>query len=423
MSDAPALSARGLSKRFETVLEPPTSLRERVEMSLRTPGRGRRGRQMTVEALDDVSFEVAEGEAFGIIGRNGAGKTTLLSILAGVTAPSAGTATIYGRLASLLAVGTGFHPELTGRDNVFLNGTVLGMRKGEIARRFDEIVEFSEIGRFIDVPVKRYSSGMYVRLAFSVAAHLDPEVMLLDEVLSVGDRQFREKCHARVAEITKDGRTVVVVSHDMSSMLAMCDRALVLEQGAVAFVGPSTEAASIYAAMTGALDADAREGTGEIRIARMTTMSELGDVAARSNGPLRVSVELETSRPRDAAGVVLKVGVHARGGLLAELSTEIEPESPLGSEITTGTVLVCVVERLPLRPGEYWLSARLERSRALIDRVDRRATFWVVPADVHGTGFLPSDRDRGAVVVTHRWHLADLHPPRPPALAGGSRVP
>jgi lipopolysaccharide transport system ATP-binding protein len=403
-----AISIEGLSKRYVVRAErEPTTLTERLEMALGSLlRRARTTRNMTIDALDDVSFDVMEGEAFGVIGRNGAGKTTLLSILSRVTAPTAGRATIRGRVGSLLAVGTGFHPELTGRDNVFLNGTVLGMRRAEVARKFDEIVEFSEIGAFIDIPVKRYSSGMYVRLAFSVAAHLEPEVLLLDEVLSVGDRQFKDKSHKRVEEITRDGRTVLFVSHDMSSVLQMCERTVLLERGRIAFLGDTTDAAAKYATMTGTFAAAEREGTGEIRIARIWLTSPVGEAAVRADGPLQVGVELETTRPVDATGVVLTIGVRARRGVLAQLSTAIEPDSPLDCEVRSGTVVACDVERLPLKPGEYSLTARLQRTHELIDELEQGPSFWVVPGDVYGTGFLPNERDPGVVVVPHRWRVA-----------------
>jgi lipopolysaccharide transport system ATP-binding protein len=188
-------------------------------------------------ALDDVSFEVYEGDTFGIIGKNGAGKSTLLKILSRVTAPSAGRARIRGRIASLLEVGTGFHPELTGRENVFLNGAILGMTREEIRRKFDDIVAFSQLERFIDTPVKRYSSGMYVRLAFSVAAHLDAEVLIVDEVLAVGDYEFQRKCMEKLRDVTARGRTVLLVSHNMSAVQNLCSRSILLRRGRVVASG------------------------------------------------------------------------------------------------------------------------------------------------------------------------------------------
>jgi lipopolysaccharide transport system ATP-binding protein len=196
--------------------------------------------------LKDVSFEVKEGEVLGIIGRNGAGKTTLLKILSRITEPTRGTAELYGRVSSLLEVGTGFHPELTGRENIFLNGAILGMRKQEIERKFDEIVAFSEIGPYIDTPVKRYSSGMYVRLAFAVAAHLEPEILLVDEVLAVGDLGFQKKCLGKMGDIAKGGRTVLLVSHHMASIRILCKNALWIDNGQIIKSGGAEEVVANY---------------------------------------------------------------------------------------------------------------------------------------------------------------------------------
>lgn len=197
-------------------------------------------------ALKDVSFEVKHGEVLGIIGRNGAGKSTLLKILSRITEPTSGRATIYGRVASLLEVGTGFHPDLTGRENIYLNGTILGMRKNEVDRKFDEIVAFSEVEKFIDTPVKRYSSGMRVRLAFAVAANLDPEILIIDEVLAVGDLNFQKKCLGKMGEVAQQGRTVLFVSHNMAAVVELCQRGLVLQTGDLSFDGTAGQAVNDY---------------------------------------------------------------------------------------------------------------------------------------------------------------------------------
>jgi lipopolysaccharide transport system ATP-binding protein len=201
-------------------------------------------------ALTDVSFEVKQGEVVGIIGRNGAGKSTLLKILSRITEPTEGRVRIKGRVASLLEVGTGFHPELTGRENIFLNGAILGMTRAEIKRKFDEIVAFAEIEKFLDTPVKRYSSGMYVRLAFAVAAHLEPEILIVDEVLAVGDAEFQKKCLGKMQDVSKGGRTVLFVSHNMSAIRALCRRAVVLDEGQIEFIGDVAEGIRHYNAET-----------------------------------------------------------------------------------------------------------------------------------------------------------------------------
>ncbi len=226
------------------------TLRETLAEKVRAPLKRFKPNQAasnnTIWALRDVSFEVGAGEVVGIIGRNGAGKSTLLKVLAHITEPTSGRVELYGRIASLLEVGTGFHPELSGRENIYLNGAILGMPKAEIRRKFDEIVTFSEIEKFIDTPVKRYSSGMYLRLAFAVAAHLDPEILLVDEVLAVGDASFQRKCLDKMEDVTQAGRTVIFVSHNMPAITRICPRTILLEAGKVSFDGPSHEAVRQY---------------------------------------------------------------------------------------------------------------------------------------------------------------------------------
>jgi lipopolysaccharide transport system ATP-binding protein len=233
-------------------------------------------------ALRDINIEVKRGEVFGIIGRNGAGKSTLLKILSRITEPSEGSVMITGRVASLLEVGTGFHPELTGRENVYLNGAILGMTRAEIRRRFDEIVAFAEIDQFLDTPVKRYSSGMYVRLAFAVAAHLEPEILIVDEVLAVGDVQFQKKCLGKLSEAAGGGRTVLFVSHDMGAIERLCDHTVILEHGQVAFRGQADEAVTLYLseANSRVQVADSknwiRTGSNDARILSVTLENDAG---------------------------------------------------------------------------------------------------------------------------------------------------
>src|SRR4051794_37959089 len=207
---------------------------------------GRVSRTQEFWALKNVSFEVHRGEVVGIIGRNGAGKSTLLKILSRITEPTEGRIRIKGRVASLLEVGTGFHPELTGRENVYLNGAILGMRGAEIKRKFDEIVAFAEVEKFLDTPVKRYSSGMYVRLAFAIAAHLEPEILVVDEVLAVGDAAFQKKCMGKMHDVAGQGRTVLFVSHNMAAVSNLCQRGIVLNRGRVTFDGSAKEALQVY---------------------------------------------------------------------------------------------------------------------------------------------------------------------------------
>jgi lipopolysaccharide transport system ATP-binding protein len=247
-SNATSISVKGLGKRYTIAHNStaPTTLREAIISRLRHPFGEQRQESEAFWALRDVDLEVAPGEVVGIIGRNGAGKSTLLKLLTRITGPTTGTIDIHGRVSSLLEVGTGFHPELTGRENIYLNGSILGMRRREITRKFDEIVAFAEIEKFIDTPVKRYSSGMYVRLAFAVAAHLDPEILILDEVLAVGDNNFQRKCLGKMKDVSGQGRTVLFVSHNMNAVTRICPRAILLQQGQVIADGRSDEVARAY---------------------------------------------------------------------------------------------------------------------------------------------------------------------------------
>jgi homopolymeric O-antigen transport system ATP-binding protein len=244
-----AILAEGLSKRYRIgeMHGAYGTVRESISAAVRRIGRRHHGHSHEeIWALRDVSLEVQEGEVLGVIGRNGAGKSTLLKILTRITTPTSGRAEIHGRVGSLLEVGTGFHPELTGRENVFLNGSVLGMKQREIQTKFSEIVEFAGVERFIDTPVKRYSSGMSVRLAFAVAAHLEPEILLVDEVLAVGDAEFQRRCLGRMEDLSNSGRTVLFVSHQMQAVAQLCDRAIWLEQGQVFRDGPSSSVVAEY---------------------------------------------------------------------------------------------------------------------------------------------------------------------------------
>ena len=247
----PAIAVHGVSKRYYIAHRArPTTLAERVVQAARHPFA--RDDREALWALKDCSFDVARGDLIGIIGRNGAGKSTLLKLLSRITEPTAGEILMYGRIGALLEVGTGFHPELTGRENVYLNGTILGMRRREIAARFDEIVAFAEVERFLDTPVKHYSSGMYVRLAFAVAAHLEPEVLIVDEVLAVGDGEFQRKCLGKMEQVAHAGRTVLFVSHNMQAISTLTKRTLVLDRGACVFDGATADGIAHYRAMQAA---------------------------------------------------------------------------------------------------------------------------------------------------------------------------
>lgn len=253
----PIIKIEHLSKQYRISTRPGqggavryVTLRESLAEALRAPFRRLRGKGRPSEeiiwALHDVSLNVMPGEVIGIIGQSGSGKSTLLKVLSRVTEPTSGRVELYGRVTSLLEVGTGFHPDLTGRENIYLNGAILGMKRREIDQRFAEIVAFSEIGRFLDTPVKHYSSGMYLRLAFSVGAHLNPDILIVDEILAVGDARFQRKCLGKMDEVTRDGRTVVLVSHDMNTIAQTCHSAVLLQDGRVERIGPAKEVVNYY---------------------------------------------------------------------------------------------------------------------------------------------------------------------------------
>ncbi len=280
-------------------------LADGLKTLLRRNGRARQGTE-TIWALKDVSFEVKEGEVVGIIGRNGAGKSTLLKILSRITEPTAGHAEIHGRVGSLLEVGTGFHPELTGRENIYLNGAILGMKKAEIKRKFDEIVAFAETEKFLDTPVKHYSSGMYVRLAFAVAAHLEPEILIVDEVLAVGDARFQKKCLNKMQDVGRQGRTILFVSHTMQAITRLCERVILLDEGKVLKDGPSHQVVSAYLSSglgtTGARewpDLTKAPGSEIARLRAVSVRSEDGRVieAVDIRQPVRIEMEYEVLKP------------------------------------------------------------------------------------------------------------------------------
>jgi lipopolysaccharide transport system ATP-binding protein len=307
------------------------ALAEAVRAPLQRLKSNRNGKTML--ALRDVSFEVAQGEVLGIIGRNGAGKSTLLKVLARITEPSSGRIELHGRVASLLEVGTGFHPELTGRENIYLNGALLGMARTEIQRKFDEIVAFSEVENFLDTPVKRYSSGMYLKLAFAIAAHLDPEILLVDEVLAVGDARFQRKCLDKMENVREAGRTVIYVSHNMPSVTRLCPRSILLENGAIAFDGPSSEAVGLYlgaGANTNAVrewrDIATAPGNEIVRLRAVRVRSQDGQICESVDISCPVAIEMEFDVLE--SGHVLVPGYHVinQEGVCIFVVNEHEPE-------------------------------------------------------------------------------------------------
>ncbi|WP_345796622.1 ABC transporter ATP-binding protein [Castellaniella sp. MT123] len=285
-------------------------------------------------ALDDVSFEIRQGDVTGIIGSNGAGKSTLLKVISRITDPTSGRITLKGRVASLLEVGTGFHPELTGRENVFLNGAILGMRRHEVAAKFERIVEFAEIGRFIDTPVKRYSSGMYVRLAFSVAAHLEPEILLVDEVLAVGDASFQKKCMGRMQEVGRDGRTILFVSHNMTAINSICPNTICVEDGRVAEIGPTSMVVQNYLARgqvgaNGVYMHKPEDLDGKAIIYKVASVDATGRESGALDLSQEFSIEIQYELREVLSGIHLSLQILAEDGYTSIFSVsdvELQPD-------------------------------------------------------------------------------------------------
>jgi lipopolysaccharide transport system ATP-binding protein len=361
-------------------------------------------------ALKDVNFEVKRGEVLGIIGRNGAGKSTLLKILSRITEPTDGRVVLRGRVASLLEVGTGFHPELTGRENIFLNGAILGMQREEVRRKFDEIVAFAEVERFLDTPVKRYSSGMYVRLAFAVAAHLDPEILIVDEVLAVGDAEFQKKCLGKMQDVALNHRrTVLFVSHNMAAVESMCDRALLLVQGRCVVKGEVAAVVQEYMrdldrAITISLDERKdRTGSGQLRFRSMTLEGRGGTrvAAFQCGAEATLCLSVENCTPQALRNVHISLGIDNEMGLrvallgTALLGTNVASIAPGEQQIRF------VMPRMPLVPGRYRLTLYATVSDVIVDWVKAAAVFDVEGGDFHGAGRLP-DPGQGMFLIDHR---------------------
>jgi len=364
-------------------------------------------------ALRDVGFEVCQGDVLGIIGRNGAGKSTLLKILSQITAPTTGRVRIRGRVASLLEVGTGFHPELTGRENIFLNGAILGMSRREVVSKYDEIAAFSGVDQFLETPVKRYSSGMRVRLAFAVAAHLDPEILIMDEVLAVGDAAFQSKCLGKLGEVAREGRTVLFVSHNMAAIQNLCTRGIVLQDGAVHFQGNHMEAITHYlstvedAGRSLAERAD-REGRGGLRIVQVGYRSAEG----RSVGIANAGQDLEIvlSYACDPGVTVSNARVQITVATQFEVPVFSHFNTLSGenfAELAGSGRLVCRIPSLPLPPGMYQLGFAIRGEVVdvmLLDSVRHAADLRVEGGDFFGTGRMPSAKD-GLVLVKASWRV------------------
>jgi lipopolysaccharide transport system ATP-binding protein len=360
-------------------------------------------------ALKDISFDVQPGEVIGIIGRNGAGKSTLLKILTRITEPTSGEAVINGRVASLLEVGTGFHPELTGRENIYMNGTIMGMKYREIDVKFDDIVSFSEIEKFIDTPVKRYSSGMYVRLAFAVAAHLDPEILLIDEVLAVGDAEFQKKCLGKMENVAKQGRTVLFVSHQIGAVAQLCNKAILIHEGKIKGMGSTDEIIDLYL-----LDRASVSGNeyirpesltdGEICIRRARTVDGSGIPRQEFDFKETVSLSIDIDSPQILQGTLVAIVLLSHIGYKL-FTTQRAYEEIADSRPGSCRIIVTIPSGL-LAPGRYsFLMALHIRNQQILDIVNSACRFTIVD-----TGSPFSDyagKDYGAFLVDCAWKLVE----------------
>jgi lipopolysaccharide transport system ATP-binding protein len=365
-------------------------------------------------ALRDVSFSVRRGEVVGIIGRNGAGKSTLLKILSRITEPTAGEVDLCGRVGSLLEVGTGFHSELTGRENIFLNGAILGMQRAEIQRKFDEIVAFAEVEQFIDTPVKHYSSGMYMRLAFAVAAHLEPEILVVDEVLAVGDAAFQNKCLGKMEGIARQGRTVLFVSHQMATVQQLCSRVIMLDRGSVVEDGDTRRVVHKYllAASRQARvcleDRMDRRGNGRMRFSTVELLPESGvqTGSLRCGAPATLVLGVVNQSGRPLTNVLVSIGVDDHAGTRILLLDSEMTDTNL-ARLPPGTSSIhVVIDRLALAPGRYGYTLYAAAGGDVLDWVQNAGFIEVAAGDFYGTGRMPPE-NQGYLLLDHRFEGGD----------------
>lgn len=371
----------------------------------------------TIWALRHINFNVERGQVLGIVGRNGAGKSTLLKLLSRVTDPTEGKAEIYGRVGSLLEVGTGFHPELTGRENIYLNGAILGMKRAEIERKFDEIVDFSEVRKFIDTPVKRYSSGMYLRLAFAVAAHLEPEILVVDEVLAVGDAEFQRKCLGKMSDVAHEGRTVLFVSHNMSAILRLTQETIVLDKGQIVMRGPTPEAVDFYMTSEMAHSGERRWEPGDDYQANnpfhplaIRVLDSQGRVADRVLSSEDFSVEFEYELREELTG--LRVGMYLATSRGEQVFTSFDTDNPETYERLMDRrkghyISKCRIPRDLLNGGVFVLGVNASSFRIRSYFTDEHAlTFTVDPTGAPGSQWAESRR--GPVRPALNWEITEV---------------
>jgi lipopolysaccharide transport system ATP-binding protein len=388
-----AVSVRGLGKSYVIAHNAvrATDLREAIVHRLRYPLGNRKQVKETFWALRELDFDIRQGESIGVVGRNGAGKSTLLKLLSRITTPTTGGIDIYGRVASLLEVGTGFHPELTGRENVYLNGTILGMTRREIDRKFDQIVEFSGVEQFLDTPVKRYSSGMHVRLAFAVAAHLETDILIIDEVLAVGDAAFQKKCLGKIGDVLHDGRTVLFVSHNISAVSSLCERVLLLEQGRLTFDGPTADGIGQYAraaAVSPSVDLTQRtDRFGPREYGRLISIS-LSDPAGLpcDNFAMGEAMTIELSLECKKRLYPAEIGFALQNSIGVRIHNFVSTWEGLELTLQPGThCLRVTIPQVFVFPGTYSLTPWMKRQGQTVDdQVDSAIQLTVVGADVTG---------------------------------------
>jgi len=422
---APVIEIRNISKKYFLGEAGGLygNLREALMSTLTSPFRvlklqreiGHSQRQSAFWALRDVSLDVEQGDTVAIIGSNGAGKSTLLKILSRITDPTEGEVRVRGRMASLLEVGTGFHPELTGRENIYLNGSILGMRKQEIDHKFEEITNFAGIGKFLDTPVKRYSSGMYVRLAFSIAAHLEPEILIVDEVLAVGDVAFQKKCLGKMAEACSKKRTVLFVSHNLAAVEALCNKGIVLQHGKAVFKGTAKEAVQFYlrnlsrdGSHSTSHVTDLRKAAGRVAKYRpqlhrleLYTQGDTpinGELAVGASLKAVVTFNLEEACTSFDASIAFDT---TSGQRICTAHSAYEPER-LHEQRAGEQIFICEIPSVPLLPGEYRIGVGLDIGGHEVDWVDDASRLTVISSDFYGTGVVPT---RGAFLLQNRWTL------------------
>jgi lipopolysaccharide transport system ATP-binding protein len=421
--DSVVVSVQGISKRYTRRETANSSILGTVRRYVRRVISPLLGKEAppTVQPVDEfwalrnISFDVKRGQRIGIIGRNGAGKSTLLKILSRLVYPTEGEVRIRGRVTSLLEVGTGFSMNQSGRENIYLNAALYGLEKGEIDAIFDNIVEFSGVGDFLDMPVKHYSSGMYMRLAFSVAAHLDPDILLMDEVLAVGDLAFQKKCLQRVENLASAGRTIIFVSHSMGDIARFCDHLIWLDQGEIRYAGDVITGIALYQESmapqqsVNLYDRNDRDGTGLARLNSFQILNEQGmPISSVKTGDeifMAFGYSFNKDNHREVRDVFINVVVeNERRQRLFGLPSEVLSVDL--TDLATEGTFTCRVERLPLVPGTYYLSAALLVDRQLTDKVLDVATLTVLEGDFYGTGRLPL-RSFGEVCIDFSWSLAN----------------